>query len=127
MLHARQVPIPTSDDEALSTAIARAARSARWPVLVACMAIGAIGVPAGWLVAAHRIILVAAALAVGAFGSGGVADRILADERASGEPDRVLLIGFTTIRSLSVIVGVCAAIVFLAWLFFGLLGRGFRL
>ena len=83
--------------------------------------------PAGWYVAAHRIILVAAALAVGAFGAGGLADRILADERASGDPDRVLLIGFATIRSLSVAVGTCSAIAFLGWIFFGVLGARFRL
>jgi hypothetical protein len=118
---------PSADNETLSTAIARAARNARWPTLVAFMVAGAIGVSATWFVASHRVVLAAAALAVGAFGLGGAADRILNDERASGDPDRVLLVGFTTRRWLSVGIGACAAIVFVAWIFFGLLGRSFSL
>ena len=108
-------------------AIARAARGASWATLVACAAAGAIGVPVGWFVGAHRILLLSAALTVGAFGSGGLADRILADERAGGDPDRVLLTGFTAVRWLSVVVGACAVLVFLAWIFFALLGGSFRL
>ena len=48
-------------------------------------------------------------------------------ELPAREPDRILLIGFTTIRWLSVGIGVCAALVFVAWLFFGLLGSRFSL
>jgi hypothetical protein len=127
MLHAPRVQAPSSDDETLAMAIARAARGASWTTLLACAAVGAIGMPVGWFVTAHRLLLVSAALTVGAFGSGGLAERILADERASGDPDRALLIGFAAVRWASIVVGACAALVFLAWIFFALLGGSFRL
>jgi len=117
----------SADSEPLAGAIVRAARGARWRTLIACVTAGAIGVPAAWLIPAHRILLVSAAIAVGAFGSGGIADRILADERTSGNADRVLVVGFTTIRWLSVVVGTCAAVACLAWMFFVVLGSSFSL
>jgi hypothetical protein len=127
MLHEPRVQAPSSDDETLAMAIARAARGASWATLMACAAVGALGIPVGWFVAAHRILLVSAALTMGAFGSGGLAERILTDELASGDPDRVLLIGFAAVRWVSIVVGTCAALVFLAWIFFALLGGSFRL
>jgi hypothetical protein len=76
----------------------------------------------GWLISAHRVILVSAAIAVGSFGSGGLADRILSEERATDDPDRVLTIGFTIIRWFSIGAGTAAAIACLAWIFFRSLG-----
>jgi hypothetical protein len=112
----------TDDSETVVAAIGRAARKARWRTLLACIAVGAVGVPVGWFLSAHRIVLVSLAIAIGSFGSGGLADHILADERSTGDPDRVLTVGFTIIRWLSVGLGTGAAIVCLAWVFFRSLG-----
>jgi hypothetical protein len=123
VVHTPRLPAPSAkDSETLVAAIARAARSARWRTLVACAAIGAVGVPAGWFISAHRVVLVSAAIAIGSFGSGALADRILADERSTGDPDRVLMVGFAIIRWLSIGIGTGAAIVCLTWVFFRSLG-----
>jgi hypothetical protein len=112
----------SADSESLAAGIVRVARRAKWYTLVACLVVGALAMVGGWLITGHHIVLMAAGVTLTAFGAGASADRILADERASGEPDTLLLAGFTVIRSLSILVGVCAAITTVAWLFFGLLG-----
>jgi len=112
----------SDDSDTLAAAFARAARGAKWQTLAACIVLGALGVPLGWFITAHRVLLVSAAIAVGGFGSGGLADRIIADERASEGPDQVLVIGFAVIRWLSVVIGTGGAIASLAWLFFKALG-----
>lgn len=123
MAHSPRLPAPSAEDsETLAAAITRAARNARWQMLVACTVIGAVGVPGGWFINAHRVVLVSVAIAIGSFGSGGLADRILADERSTGNPDRVLTVGFTIIRWLSIGIGTGAAIVCLTWMFFRSLG-----
>ena len=116
-----------TESEPLSAAIGQAARRARWKTLIACIAAGTIGAPLAWLVPGHRILLTSVALVVAAFGWRGAAERILADERASKAPDRVLIIGFTAIRWTSILVGTCAAIASATWLVFDLLGASFRL
>ena len=122
-----RAPLPRASDspasEPLGPAIAHAARTVGWRTLIACVAVGIIGAVAGWFAPAHRVLLVSAAIALGAFGSGGIADRIVADERGSGNPDRVLVVGFLTIRGLSVVVGACAGVVSVAWFFFDFLVR----
>jgi hypothetical protein len=126
MFHARPLRTSSSvDSETLSASIARAARGARWRTLIACVVLGGIGVPAGWFVSAHRVLLVSGAIAVGAFGAGGLADRILADERGSADPDPVLVAGFAAIRWLSGVVGTCAAIAWAGWMFFRVMGNSF--
>jgi hypothetical protein len=123
VVHTPRLHASSGDDgETLVAAIVRAARTARWRTLVACAAIGAVGVPAGFFISAHRVLLVSAAIAIGSFGSGGLADRILRDERSTSDPDRVLVVGFTIIRWLSAGIGTGAAIVCLIWVFFRSLG-----
>ena len=106
------------DDETLAAAVVRGARSAKWYALVACFVLGAVAVLVGWLVEAHRILLISAGIAVATFGAGAAADRILTDERSSGDPDWVLVAGFSVIRGVSILVGVSAAIIAVAWVFF---------
>lgn len=123
MIDSQRIRASRSDDsESLSVAITRMARTARWQMLAVCATAGAIGVPAAWLVGTHRIVLVSAAAALGAFGTGGLADRILADERAGGDPDRVLVVGFTAIRWLSIAIGTGSSITCVMWLLFAAMG-----
>jgi hypothetical protein len=112
----------SQESESLAAAVARGARRARWWVLVGCAVVGAIGISVAWFVPSHRILLMSAAIAVGAFGSGGLADRILVDERTAEDPDQILVAGFAAIRWVSVFAGTCAAVICAGWLFFKMLG-----
>jgi hypothetical protein len=118
MVDAPQLPISSNDNDTLATAIARAARRASWRTLLACLILGVSGASAAWFVASHRILPVSAAIAIGAFGAGGLADRILTDERSHVDADQTLLVGFRVIRWLSVAVGGCSAIITVAWMLF---------
>jgi len=113
---------PPDSSEGFGAAVVRVARRVRWQGLLACALTGALGVPLGWLVADHRIILVAIAVVVGAFGAGGLADRVVRDERSSPEPDRILVVGFAAIRWVSVVAGTSAAITVGMWLLFTAMG-----
>ena len=123
MVNSQRLQYASSEDtDTLAAAIARAALGARWQTLVACTILGGLGVMGGRFVTPHRVLLVSAAIAVGAFGSGGWAHRILASEHAGEDPDRLLVAGLTGIRWLSAIIGSAAAITSLTWVFFRLLG-----
>ena len=118
-----RAPVVAPDSsEGLWAAVVRAARSARWQTLLVCTLVGALGVPVAWLVAGHRFIIVAMVVVVGAFGAGGLADRILRDEQTCQEPDRILVIGFATIRSFSVAAGTSGAVAAVMWLLFIAMG-----
>lgn len=112
----------SADSESLAAGVVRVGRSARWYTLVVCIVVGAVMMLGGRLVRGHHVVMMAAGVTLAAFGAGASADRILADERSTGEPDTLLVAGFTVIRGLSILVGVSAAITTVAWLFFGLLG-----
>jgi hypothetical protein len=118
MIDAPQLPISCDDNDTLGAAIARAARRASWRALLACFILGVLGASAGWFVARHRILLVSGAIAIGAFGTGGLADHIVTDERSHGDPDQPIVVGFKVMRWLSVAVGGCAAITAAAWMLF---------
>jgi hypothetical protein len=120
---ASRVPVASpAASEPLGAAVVRAARNARWQVLLECTAIGLLGLPVAWLVPSHRVILVLLAVVFGAFGVGGLSDRILRDEHATADPDRVLLVGFAIVRGISVAAGTSAAIAVAMWLLFAALG-----
>ena len=123
MVDARQLPNSLSDEnDTLAAAIVRTARGAKWRTLVTCAVLGALGMPIGWFTSAHRVLLLSLSLAVGAFGAGALADRIIADERGNRDADRLIVTGFSIVRLASVVVGAGAAIAFLAWILFWLLG-----
>lgn len=113
------------DDDTLAAAIVSATRRARIGTLMAALLLGAAGVPVACLVPAHRVVLLSLALAIASFGSGGLADRILTDETSTPDADRIVVVGFTIVRRISVVIGVIAGTVCVAWMFVRAMGSNF--
>ncbi len=109
-MHAESTPSPAPDTRTLSDVIGALARRAPDGLLVACAAVGVIGVIAIGLFVRPIWYLTPLLLAVAAFGGWGIADRERTALGARG-------LAFRVLRLVSALVGGAAA-AFLAFMLF---------